>query len=291
MDQLRDALRFIRSSGYEFVALDEIPSRLRRQPGGSRILGITLDDGFADNLTHGLPVFQEFRAPITVFPVTGFLNRTLMHWTVLASALLRESDAILLENPQGRPVEFACRSRGEKVRALAAIAGQGNAEQLLAALVKACNMRRLDPAGIMDQAYLSWEQLRVLSRDALVTVGVHCVTHTALASLTEEQAAAEMSSARAEIGAKTGVLPRHIAYPFGSPGECGVREFRLARELGFSTGYTTLRGNLHARHQNLLWSLPRHTLSLVRHSASVRYVRLSLSGFWDSPINGSLIRR
>jgi peptidoglycan/xylan/chitin deacetylase (PgdA/CDA1 family) len=136
----------------------------------------------------------------------------------------------------------------------------------------------------MERRFLSWDELRTLSRDPLASVGVHTASHLGLAGLAPDKAAEEMSGSRRELEDRLGVAVRHIAYPFGSPGACGDREFRLARDLGFATGYTTLRGNLYARHGNSLWSLPRHTLSMARHSANLRYVRLSLSGVWDTPL-------
>jgi len=289
VEQLREALRYLQRSGWEFVSLDEVPERLRSKTG--RFIAITLDDGYLDNLLYGSPVFREFSAPFTVFPVTGFVSRRRLYWPVLAAALL-DSGTIKLEHPQRGLLEYRCRTEDEKLEIFSQIWDSGwkqsNLEQ---SLVAACAADGLSVPEIQDRAFLSWEQLRTLARDPLASIGVHTVSHVALAKLNEDEAAMEMAAAREELETKLGVRVCHIAYPYGSPGTCGEREFRLAREMGFTTGCTTKRGNLHARHLHSLWALPRHTLSMVPHSASVRYLRISLFGIWDSPLNGIVLTR
>lgn len=286
--QLREALRFVRSSGWEFAPLDEIPDRLRRSKGARRFVAITLDDGYLDNLTYGLPVFREFAAPFAVFPATGFVSRTTIYLPALLAELLRRTDTIVLQHPAQGRLEYHCRTMDEKLSLTGRIGTGWDVRDLEAGLRAACEAHGLTVGATFDENFLSWDQLRVLARDPLVTIGVHTITHATLPQLPGDQAALEMSSAREELEAKLGVPVRHIAYPAGA---CGEREIRMARELGFLTGYTTRRGNLHRRHQHTLWSLPRHTLSMVKHSSNVRYLRLSLSGIWDSPINGTIVQR
>jgi peptidoglycan/xylan/chitin deacetylase (PgdA/CDA1 family) len=290
--QLREALQYLIRSGFELIPLDEVPERLSRNSGvSSRFIAITMDDGYADNVLHGLPLFKEFRAPFTIFATTGFLNRNRVDCPIVLAALLLHSDKIVLEHPSRGVLEYSCRTQDEKLAAFRLIRSGWSRCDLEQSLVAACDARCLSVSEILDRTFLSWEQLRTLSRDPLATIGVHTVSHRRLAVLTEEQAANEISTAQQELETRLGVRMRHIAYPYGSTGDCGEREFQLARDMGFLTGCTTSRGNLHARHRHALWSLPRHTISMVRHSANVRYLRLSLSGVWDSPLNGTIVCR
>jgi peptidoglycan/xylan/chitin deacetylase (PgdA/CDA1 family) len=144
---------------------------------------------------------------------------------------------------------------------------------------------------LLDRAFLSWDQLRTLAQDPLASVGVHTISHRALATLADDEAAREICNAREELESKLAVPVRHLAYPYGVPGTCGEREFRMAQRLGFTTACTARHGNLQARHASALWSLPRHVLSMLPHCANPRYLRVSLSGVWDSPLNGTVITR
>jgi peptidoglycan/xylan/chitin deacetylase (PgdA/CDA1 family) len=289
VEQLREALQYLRRGGWEFVSLDEIPERLRRN--GRRFVAVTLDDGYADNLVYGLPVFREFNVPFTVFPVTGFLNRTRLCWPFLIAALF-DSGRIVLKHPARGALELPCVTEKEKVAAIARISSSGwTQEEIEYGVIDLCERSGRDATELLDRAFLSWDQLRTLAQDPLASVGVHTVSHRALATLADDEAAREICDAREELESKLAVPVRHLVYPFGVPGTCGEREFRMAQRMGFTTGCTARRGNLHARHASALWSLPRHVLCMLPHCASLRYLRVSLSGVWDSPLNGAFITR
>ena len=290
VEQLREAIQYLQRGGWKFVSLDEIPARLRQDERG--FVAVTIDDGYADNLIYGLPLFREFNVPFTVFPVTGFLNRTRIYWPVLVPPLL-DSDRIVLRHSERGTLEFPCVTEEEKLAVIPRLWSSGWTEaELERSLIAACERRGCDVKEVLDREFLSWDQLRTLAQDPLASVGVHTMSHRVLARLPVDEAEQEMSGARAELESKLGVRVRHIAYPYGSAGACGEREFRMAQQLGFATGCTTKRGNLHARHAGTLWSLPRHTLSMVPHAANIRrYLRISLFGVWDSPLNGTIITR
>jgi peptidoglycan/xylan/chitin deacetylase (PgdA/CDA1 family) len=284
VEQLREALQYLGRGGWEFVSLDEIPERLQQH--GRRFVAVTLDDGYADNLVYGLPVFREFNVPFTVFPVTGFLNRTRLCWPLLVAALL-DSGRIVLKHPERGTLEFPCMTAKDKLAAIPRIERSLWREaELERSLVAVYERGGRDVTEVLDRAFLSWDQLRTLAQDPLASVGVHSVSHRALATLPYDEAAREICAAREELESRLGIRVRHIAYPYGVSGTCGEREFRLAQEMGFTTGCTAKRGNLHARHANALWSLPRHILCMLPHCANLHYLRVSLFGVWDSPLNG-----
>jgi len=57
-----------------------------RQSGRRRLVAITFDDGFRDNLTVALPLLEKFQLPMTLFVTAGFLGRD----TYLSRSELRE---------------------------------------------------------------------------------------------------------------------------------------------------------------------------------------------------------
>jgi peptidoglycan/xylan/chitin deacetylase (PgdA/CDA1 family) len=74
-------------------------------------------------------------------------------------------------------------------------------------------------------------------------------------------ARAEMADSRAVIERELGAPVRHLAYPVGDPTSAGVREFAMARELGFRSAVTTRPGMLFAEHRDHLTALPRVSLN------------------------------
>jgi peptidoglycan/xylan/chitin deacetylase (PgdA/CDA1 family) len=43
-------------------------------------VAITVDDGYRDFLAHAHPVFSKYEIPVTVFPVSDFLDKRTWLW-------------------------------------------------------------------------------------------------------------------------------------------------------------------------------------------------------------------
>ena len=77
---------------------------------------------------------------------------------------------------------------------------------------------------------MSWDELRALAKDPLVTIGAHTKSHLALGKLSEAQARAEMAeSICAHRNASLGAPCRHFSYPYGCANSAGPREFASPR--------------------------------------------------------------
>jgi peptidoglycan/xylan/chitin deacetylase (PgdA/CDA1 family) len=123
---------------------------------------------------------------------------------------------------------------------------------------------------------MSWDELRELAKDPLVTIGAHTRGHHALAKLDDDEARAEMAESVARVENELGRRCRHFSYPYGCANSAGPREFRLAEELGLETAVTTQKGLLYPGHVHELTALPR--LSLNGDFQDLRYVKALLSG-------------
>lgn len=291
VNQLRAILSCARRSGWRFVALDEIPDRLRSR-SKERFLALTLDDGYLDNFVYGSPVFSEFNAPFALFPYTNAVNRVSVDFWMLLDALVSCVTTLRVRHPRAGLLEFSMETIDKKRSAIELLTRlRAPLDETYSAVVAAGEVAGHPLHSILDRTFLSWEHLRLLASHPRVTIGVHTVSHANLASLSDEDSYNEMANAKNELTTKLGTAIRHIAYPLGAPANCGEREFRYARELGFLTGMTTTRGNIFDRHREALWSLPRHSIGKAEHSSSIKYVRMSLNGVWDSPLNNRIVSR
>ena len=86
----------------------------------------------------------------------------------------------------------------------------------------------------------------------------------------------EMASSRIVIAEQLGVEPRHFAYPVGDPTSAGLREFAMARALGFASALTTRPGMLFPGHAGHLTALPR--VSVNGNWQDIGFIEVLLSG-------------
>lgn len=262
---LEDTLSWLKDNKVQFVSLDTALDRLST-PAADRFCVFTFDDGYADNLTHVLPIMERFGAPFTVYVTTGMITGEIdTCWWFGLAALIRIRN--YLELPE-LGYRFDCTNAASKKRAFTAIATlvESNSEAL-ASVRTALDANGIDGRLIVRAERLTMEQLRRLAASPLVTIGAHSVRHIRLPRLSVAEAQREMADGRAWL---EDILQRevgHFAYPFGA---CGQREAQIAQSVGFRTAVTTQRGTLFPEHLGHLYALPREPILSNDTASSLR---------------------
>jgi peptidoglycan/xylan/chitin deacetylase (PgdA/CDA1 family) len=276
---LDQTIRQVLEAGFDIVSLDEVASRVAApDPGRRPFIAFTLDDGYKDNLVHAYPVFRRFGVPFAVYAPTDYIDGLgELWWLALEKAL-----AVLprVELPINGAVRgFPLATAAEKDHAFHAIYWwlRGIDETVARQTVRdLCARAGIDSAALCRDLIMTWDELRQLAADPLVTIGGHTRRHYALARLSPGAAYFEMAEGIKRLERELQRPIRHFSYPFGDEKSAGPRDFAIARELGMRTAVTTQKGLLRAEHANALQALPR--LSLNGDYQDARYVKVLLSG-------------
>jgi peptidoglycan/xylan/chitin deacetylase (PgdA/CDA1 family) len=260
-DQLREAIKYFQKRNYDFLSLDQLPERLSKKDYKKRFVVFTFDDGYVDNLTHALPVFKEFNVPFTVYITTDFPDGKAVLWWYLLEELLLQKDEVSFEH-NNETINYQCKSLKEKefiFYKLRAIFNKINLDEI----IKFFEKYNINIYSKTKELALSWNQVIELSKEELVSIGAHTVTHPALNKLSLEEAKDEILNSKSLLENKTGIPIEHFSYPFGSKHEVGDREFQLVKELGFKTSTTTRLANIFSEHSEHLEALPRLTINSI----------------------------
>jgi len=261
-DVLDHALRVTRSEGYDVISLDDVAARLAA-PRSGRFAAFTFDDGYRDNLTVALPVFRAHTAPFAVYVATGLIDRTASFWWGAMARVVETADTLNLSGLGAGPADVPIRTWRDKQEAFARLEAwvHVDLEARSTAVPDWCRAHGVDERSELDAAMLSWDEVRTLASDPLVTVGAHTITHRRLARLDTAAAREELVGAKARLEAAIGRPVLHLAYPYGGPAACGSREFALAADAGYHTAVTTRNGNLFGQHRERMTALPRRRLT------------------------------
>jgi peptidoglycan/xylan/chitin deacetylase (PgdA/CDA1 family) len=240
--ELEAVLAHLRVEGYRPVSLEDI--RTGSKPDlrhGERRVAITFDDGYAGNFHVAYPLLHRHGVPFTVYVTTGFMDREVRVWWYALERLLARVDGVAFEHA-GRTFTYSTLARTQKVRAYRAIrallltARPALADELLEQLF---GWRGGELRGLADVDLLTPEHVRALSRDPLVTIGAHTVSHPVLRALSGDESRREIRGCRERLEAVTGGPILHFAYPFGNRAAFGAREETFVRESGYVTATTT----------------------------------------------------
>ncbi|WP_119939021.1 polysaccharide deacetylase family protein [Neorhizobium sp. NCHU2750] len=274
---LDTAIRELKSLGYDFVALSDVPERLAR-PTERPFAAFTLDDGYRNNADHALPVFEKHGVPFTVFIAQGLSEHSQPLWWEIIGRLLRQEKQVRFDFGRGMEV-LELRNPVQQLDTFfrfSSYVWRNNEAQATQTLCEFAKGYGIDPLSMTTELIMGPEELKRFGEHPLVTLGAHTVTHRKLCRLSAEEAEDEMRRSAEWLANLTGKRPTAIAYPYGSRDAIGPREFKTATDLGFVIGLTTQPGMLTAADLSRLTALPR--VSLNGYYQKSRYVAALASG-------------
>jgi peptidoglycan/xylan/chitin deacetylase (PgdA/CDA1 family) len=272
-DFLERTIRVVRDSGFDIVALDEVPSRLS-EPKAKPFVAFTFDDGLRDNVTFALPVLKRHACPWTLFVVADYAAGRGRLWWIELEEAVRRLDRLTLERQDGTTLLCPAATPAEKTAAFAAIYSDlraGPEPRLRALIAGWCKEAGIDSDALVRAECLDWDEIRALASEPGVTIGAHTLSHPMLAKHDDDTSRREIVESRAAIAAALGRPVQHFAYPVGDPTSAGAREFQTARDAGYMTAVTTRPGHLYPEHLDHLTALPRVSINgLHQNEAALR---------------------
>ncbi|WP_305985136.1 polysaccharide deacetylase family protein [Roseibium sp. MMSF_3544] len=263
-DFLRQAVDRIRANGYEIISLDEAVDLLKSGYGHRRYAVLTFDDGYRDNLDIALPILTELQAPFTVFVATGLIERTSELWWLALERVIAENDEVVFTQA-GEESGISCRDAAEKntcferiVDYLTLEVGELDQRKIIRALAEKYGV---DLAELAESLMMTWDEVRQLASDPLVTIGAHTHEHYAMARLDSSSARADVLKGMKILEMELGRRPKHFAYPYGKSHAVSLRDADILRDIGFSSSVTTLPGVLQSSNARDPMMLPRVSLN------------------------------
>jgi peptidoglycan/xylan/chitin deacetylase (PgdA/CDA1 family) len=246
--------------------------RLARDDQSRRYAVLTFDDGYRDNVSMALPILERSNAPFMMYVPTDALTRTMQSWWLGLRELIRSREDITID---AMGVRFHCPDFRSKRAALRKVDQWVHQDYRRAAALAATFQKAgISISALNDQYFLDDCALQDLARHPLASIGGHTTSHAALATLDASSARAELADNRNYLENLLQLPIRHLAYPYGTPGACGLREEQLADESGYLSAVTTRHGQL-SDHQPNQFALPRIGVSSSFDSQTSFAARMS----------------
>jgi len=280
-EKLETIIQFFRYSNYDFISLDQLLQRLGKRKNKRKFVIFTFDDGYVDNYLHAYPIFRKYQVPFTIYIATSFPDRAAILWWYILEDLLLEKDNIVV-NRGNDPREFHCSSLKEKEKAFEEIRSiiiNSSPREYIGTIRKIFEPYGIDLYGKTSELTMDWEQIELLSRDLLVTIGAHTVNHYMLSKISPAEVKKEILISKHRLESNLGKEVHHFAYPYGGREEAGKREFELVKECRFKTAVTARFASIFPAHRRHLQCLPRIFIhSMADHVFLKQVVNGTLTG-------------
>ncbi|MCW3127607.1 MAG: polysaccharide deacetylase [Bacteroidetes bacterium] len=284
-EHLESVITYLTKKGCRFVSLDELHETLRDgKTPDQKLICMTLDDGYRDNMEYGLPVFKKYNVPVAIYITNCFPNQTALLWWYILEHRIFHSFQLKIETESVKK-EYNWKTIQQGVALYPEI------RDVLKALPKKDFARVIRESFQIDDAYiqeqckaqaLTWAEITQLSREKNVTIGAHTMNHLSMKTLTDDELQYEISASKKELEEKTGKPAEHFAYPYGGFEDAYAREYKAAKEV-FKTATINHRGNISAGQRDFMECIPRMPLA---ESATPQKLDYMLNGIDHFSFNG-----
>jgi peptidoglycan/xylan/chitin deacetylase (PgdA/CDA1 family) len=207
------------------------------------LLALTFDDGYDDNYTHAFPLACELQIPFTIFLIPEYMECNNAFWWATRLIRLAQVEQVTFEEQT-----YNLESQEER-KALAQALGAGFSsctspiaqEKFIALLYRAL---AIPPSIVIKEKpapLLTWAKVQKMQESGYVSFGAHTLHHPDLALLVDPvEVQHEVGACRLTLEQQLGHPIHSFAYPFGRPGEHGLR---AVKQAGYDWAVTTLPGS------------------------------------------------
>jgi peptidoglycan/xylan/chitin deacetylase (PgdA/CDA1 family) len=246
-----------KAKGFDFISLDRLNDIIMSGDTPERpFIAFTIDDGYLDNYTKALPVFERHQVPFTIFVSTDFIDKKAVLWWDSIEDLIMTHPIIVT----GDGKRYLCETfqqRWDTFRYLRERILCLDQSRLEYELEKMFTNYQIDWYEPVKQKGMSWDHVVSLANHPLCTIGAHTITHPALSKLTTPEAFEEMKGGRERIEREISQPVSYFAYPYGTPNEVSEREIKQAEDLGFNLAFCAHGGCVTKDNKSKLFQLPR----------------------------------
>ena len=246
-----------KNKGFDFISLDQLNDIVKSDNTPERpFVVFTIDDGYLDNYTKALPVFERHQVPFTIFVATDFVDHHAILWWDSIEDLIMSHGSVVTSDGMC----YACESYQQRwdtfryLRERILELDQKNLEQELNNMFSNYEIDWYEP---IKKKAMSWEQVVLLANHPLCTIGGHTISHPALSKLNTVEALYEMKEGKERIEREIAQPVSYFAYPYGTPNEISIREIGLADNLGFKLAFCAYGGCVTKDNKTQYYQLPR----------------------------------
>lgn len=250
------------ATGAEFVRLGDIRQHLAmRKP--VKIFALSFDVASRGILRHAYPLLKALGVPFTVFVSPAMHDEGLVPWWFALEELVERCERLSLAL-RGHTYHASCRSLDEKAEALDNLIPLLMAHPEPAvrrAVYGLCEGESLSIAEMAAAELLSWEEIKTLAGDPLVSIGLLAADCHNAGNASYDAVQDCIAQERLKLAGRLGAAAPQLGFSAGWHGYIEPHHLQIAASLGFETACLPAGGVLLPEEPAAFLSLPRLLLS------------------------------
>tara|TARA_B100000686_G_C16691219_1_gene917699 strand:+ start:182 stop:1186 length:1005 start_codon:yes stop_codon:yes gene_type:complete len=231
-----------------------------------KLIVITFDDGYLDNLINALPILKKYQVKATIFVTTGFINDKNIPWWIELWNVLNSTQNFSLKSLDKDLSSINANKK--KIYDLLSkkffYLKTSSQSELMKEIKKENNYIEKKNK---NRIFLNEEEIKLLSEIPLISLGAHTHMHENLNILNYNESEKEIKNSKNELENIINKSVDIFAYPYGRINTFGDKEIEILKESKFKLAFTTKFEN-YKNQSNYL--IPRMSLGITNNNYSVR---------------------
>ena len=290
-EKLEEFILLFKAKGYAFVSLDEVQAWLEKKATiRQKFICLTFDDGYRDNLIHGLPILEKHAVPATIYVTNCFPNGTGILWWYLFETHAKTTKQLKLNSSLGR-FDFSWENSEQahsQFGKISEIIKSIPVSELPTVLMEAFGKNAVEFKELCESVSMSWDEIAAISKHPLITIGAHTMQHVSVKQQATSDVENEMRLSKQELEHFIGKEVKHFAYPFGGTFDVGLRDIELAQHVGFKTSTLNQAGNIFKSNNTAMHCLARMPLGNSTDDQRMNYYLNGIYHFSTNQFNYSI---
>jgi peptidoglycan/xylan/chitin deacetylase (PgdA/CDA1 family) len=254
---------------FKILSLNDLKKHIEQKKKDFAI-SITFDDGYLDNIDLGLPILEKHNVPATIFVITRFLEKKDFMWWYFLWENLNNQKFIFINSKK-----ILLKNKADIINWYGILSKE------------VINLDHITQKNYLDKVFgnqlnfnykdliFDFDQLVNLSKNKLIEIGSHTLTHAKLTSLNDEEIFKELSISKKIIEEKIKKKVNFLAYPYGSTNEVNNKIVKIAKEAGYQMAFSTKRS---FEQSNNLFDIPRINID---NNIEKKRLTSKINGFED----------
>ena len=227
---------------YDIISMDDAVSQLDKFGVKKESVVLTFDDGFKDNFKYLLPVLQKYQVPATYYINSSVIStdRNLWFQSVINYFFAVEDDSVKIDlTNKEYDLSTSTKRYSSAFDFMQYLQANYKPEEFHSVIESIAGDKALPNE---SDLHLSWEELKVLVNDPLITLGAHSYNHYPLAYCNEEQSKFEIEKSVKDLEENLDIEVKHFSYPRGHVEDFNDWHIQVLKDLGILSAVTTIRG-------------------------------------------------
>lgn len=227
---------------FKIISMDQAVEQLASGHVESESAVLTFDDGFQDNYRYLYPVLKRLNVPATFYINASVIgtNKSLWFQSIINYFFAVEQDNVFVEiNQQSYDLassEMRYRAAFDFMQFLQANYKPQEFHSVIENLAGELSL----PGE--DDKHMSWDELKELSADPLITIGAHSYNHYPLGYCDEELSKFEIDESIKQLEENLSITIDHFSYPRGHKEDFNQHHIECLKQRRIASGVSTIRG-------------------------------------------------